>query len=254
MKEPDSTNTDSLANCLVNGDLRALSRAITKVENQLTGATALIEQISNSKQSAPVVGITGPPGVGKSTLISAYVAHHREQGLRVAVVSVDPSSPLSGGAILGDRLRMDRHAADPGVFIRSIAARGHLGGLSRNITDIVRVIQASGWDLIVLETVGTGQSEVEVVSVADICIVVSCPGMGDEIQAMKSGVLDIADVLVVNKADLPDADRTARALQGMLKLREESRQSVPVIETVATEGKGIAELAKVVDSRWRRAA
>lgn len=165
----------------------------------------------------------------------------------MAVVSVDPSSPLNGGAILGDRLRMNRHVADPDVYIRSVAARGHLGGLSRNIDAIVGVIRAAGWDYILLETVGTGQSEVEVTDIADVCVVVSCPGMGDEIQAMKAGILDVADILVVNKSDLPDAARTTRSLRGMLKLRVQDRQSVPVIELSATREQGISELAIVID-------
>ncbi|HKJ17913.1 MAG TPA: methylmalonyl Co-A mutase-associated GTPase MeaB [Xanthomonadales bacterium] len=240
-------NSDHLFDQLRSGDLRALSRAITLVENQRPGAKELLERISENTYSVPILGFTGPPGVGKSTLINAFVTHLRTLENRVAVVSVDPSSPLGGGAILGDRLRMNQHASDPDVFIRSIAARGHLGGLSPNISDIVSVLQAAAWDLILLETVGTGQSEVEIIGVADVCLVVSCPGMGDEIQAMKSGILDISDVLVVNKADLPESEKTVRSLQGMLKLREQSRQNVPVVETVATEGRGISELAKAVE-------
>lgn len=238
-----------LAQRLLGGDAWALARALSLVENDHPHAARLLDQLPGSGNDAPVIGITGAPGVGKSTLISAYIAYLRENGQRVAVVSIDPSSPLSGGAILGDRLRMDRHINDPGVFIRSGAARGHLGGLSQNITAMVRLIDAAGWDVVILETVGTGQSEVEVAEVADVCVVVTCPGMGDEIQAMKSGVLDIADVLVVNKADLPDANRAARELRSMLKLREESRQKVPVIELIATEGRGIDKLAEAVSAR-----
>lgn len=241
-----------LAERLLSGDLRAVSRAITLVENERPGWAELLERLRGERKGALVVGITGAPGVGKSTLISAYIGQLRDNGQRVAVLSIDPSSPLSGGAILGDRLRMGKHVNDPGVFIRSAAARGHLGGLSRNTAAIVRLLDAAGWDVVILETVGTGQSEVEVADIADVCVVITCPGMGDEIQAMKSGVLDIADILVVNKADLPDASRTTRALRGMLKLREASRQGVPVIELVATEAKGIAELADAVAARWRR--
>lgn len=248
-----------LAEKLVSGETRSLSRAISLVENRTQDASQLLEIIRKTNSQATVVGITGPPGVGKSTLISAYISHLRHEGMRVAVVSVDPSSPLTGGAILGDRLRMHCHVSDSGVFIRSVAARGHLGGLSRNIKDVVNVIRASGdggnaWDYILLETVGTGQSEVEVVDIADVCVVVSCPGMGDDIQAMKAGILDIADILVVNKADLPDASRTTRSLRGMLKLRVESRQSVPVIELVATQGQGIAELAREIEKHRKEPA
>jgi LAO/AO transport system kinase len=231
------------------GDVAAMSRAITVVENGKQGSAELMAGLAGRKRLARIVGFTGAPGVGKSTLISAYISELRSGGQRVAVVSIDPSSPLSGGAILGDRLRMDKHISDPGVYIRSGAARGHLGGLSRNIQNIVRVIDVAGWDVIILETVGTGQSEVEVAGIADVCVLVTCPGMGDEIQAMKSGVLDIADILVVNKSDQPDAGQTTRALRGMLQLREESRQAVPVIETVATEGTGMADLALAVDTR-----
>ncbi len=238
----------SLFERLTGGDLRALSQSITMVENQRPGSEKLLSQVSKTDRPVPVIGFTGPPGVGKSTLIDAFIANRRKVGTRVAVVSVDPSSPLGGGAILGDRLRMNRHASDPDVYIRSIAARGHLGGLSSHITEIVAVIKAAGWDLILLETVGTGQSEVEVTGIADVCVVVSCPGMGDEIQAMKSGILDIADVLVVNKSDLPESEKTVRALQGMLKLREAGRQGIPVVQLVATEGQGVPELADAIES------
>ena len=193
-----------------------------------------------------MVGFTGATGVGKSTLISAYISHLRVQGRRVAVVSVDPSSPFSGGAILGDRLRMDRHVLDPDVYIRSASSRGHLGGLCSSIKQIVKVIDASGWDVIVLETVGTGQSEIEIAEIADVNVVVNSPGMGDDIQAMKSGILEIADILVVNKADMPNASRTTRQLRSMLKLREASRQSVPIFEVIATTGTGVAQMAESI--------
>ena len=236
-----------LVDRLLAGDLGALSRSITIVENDLPGTPALLEAARTNAGKALVVGITGAPGVGKSTLINAYVTELRKSARTVAVVSVDPSSPLSGGAILGDRLRMDQHIGDSGVFVRSGASRGHLGGLCRNIERIVEVINAAGWNVIVLETVGTGQSEIEIAQLADTVVVVNSPGMGDDIQAMKSGILEIADVLVVNKADMPNASRTARELRGMLKLREASRQSVPVIEVVSISGEGIADLTNVID-------
>lgn len=244
--KPKLTDT-GLTERLLAGDIRALSRAITIVENDHPRADELLESLQDSGRGATVVGFTGAPGVGKSTLISAYISHLRGQGRRVAVVSVDPSSPFSGGAILGDRLRMGEHVLDPDVYIRSGSSRGHLGGLCRNIEHIVQVIDATGWDVIVLETVGTGQSEIEMADIADVNVVMNSPGMGDDIQAMKSGVLEIADILVVNKADMPNASRTTRQLRSMLKLREASRQSVPVFEVVATEGKGIAQMAQGID-------
>ncbi len=232
---------------LLAGDILALSTAITIVENNQQQASDLLEKVRKFAGGALIVGITGAPGVGKSTLISAYISHLRSEGRRVAVVSVDPSSPLTGGAILGDRLRMTNHILDPDVFIRSSASRGHLGGLCRNIKQIIQVIDSSGWDVIVLETVGTGQSEIEIAEIAQIKVVVNSPGMGDDIQAMKSGILEIADILVVNKADRPNASRTISELRGMLKLREASRQSVPVLQVIATEGKGVAQLSAEID-------
>ncbi|MDX1554444.1 MAG: methylmalonyl Co-A mutase-associated GTPase MeaB [Xanthomonadales bacterium] len=245
-KSAASVSDSTLVRRLKSRDVRALARAITVLENGRGGAPELRTALRGHARSALVVGITGAPGVGKSTLISALLSHLRNIEKTIAVVSVDPSSPVSGGAILGDRLRMDTHADDPGVFIRSVAARGHLGGLSRAVPDIVNAIDAFGFDIILLETVGTGQSEIEVADIADVCVVVNCPGLGDEVQAMKSGVLDIADVLVVNKADQPGASRTTRALRAMLKLRAEDRQAVPVVETVATNGEGVAQLAEAL--------
>ena len=241
------TNGRELVSRLLAGDIGALSRAITVVENDLPGAPEVLKAAHASAGKAMIVGVTGSPGVGKSTLINAYVTELRKIDRTVAVVTVDPSSPLSGGAILGDRLRMDQHIGDPGVFVRSGASRGHLGGLCPNIERIVAVIEAAGWNVIVLETVGTGQSEIEITQSADVVVVVNSPGMGDDIQAMKSGILEVADILVVNKADLPNAARTTRELRGMLKLREASRQSVPVIEVVSIDGDGVADLASAID-------
>ena len=195
-----------------------------------------------------MVGFSGPPGAGKSTLIDGYLTHVRALGRSVAVAAVDPSSPISGGSVLGDRVRMYRHTEDPGVFIRSISSRGHLGGLSENIHRVVDLMDASGRDVIVIETVGAGQSEVEIVEIADVCVVVNAPNLGDEVQAIKAGILEIADVLVVNKADLPMARRTTEQLRAMLSLRADSRD-VPVIETVATSGAGIEALAAAIDAR-----
>ena len=195
---------------------------------------------------AAVIGFTGAPGAGKSTLIDAYIGALRRRGQTVAVAAVDPTSPISGGAILGDRVRMRRHSEDPGVFIRSIASRGHLGGLSESMHRIVDVMDAAGRDVVIVETVGTGQSEIEVTEIADICVVVNAPNMGDDVQAMKAGILEIADVLVVNKSDLPLAQRTTDQLKDMLKLRQD-KQDIPVIETVAIKETGIDALCTAVD-------
>ena len=209
---------------------------------------ACIRQLLPSTGAAVTVGFTGPPGAGKSTLIDAFVAELRKSGRTVAVAAVDPSSPLSGGAVLGDRIRMRRHTEDPGVFIRSVASRGHLGGLTESIQHIVDVLDVAGRDVIVIETVGAGQSEVEIVEVADVRIVVNAPGLGDDVQAIKAGILEIASILVVNKADLPLATRTVRQLRSMLSLRRESDRNVPVIETVASSGQGVAQLLEAVFS------
>ena len=238
----------SLLKRLRAGDTRAIARAITIMEAGGDVASGLHRQLLPSIGAAVTVGFTGPPGAGKSTLIDAFVAELRKSGRTVAVAAVDPSSPLSGGAVLGDRIRMGRHTEDPGVFIRSIASRGHLGGLTESIQHIVDVLDVAGRDVIVIETVGAGQSEVEIVEVADVRIVVNAPGLGDDVQAIKAGILEIASILVVNKADLPLATRTVRQLRSMLSLRRESDRNVPVIETVASSGQGVAQLLEAVFS------
>ncbi|HML07273.1 MAG TPA: methylmalonyl Co-A mutase-associated GTPase MeaB [Xanthobacteraceae bacterium] len=230
---------------LAAGDPAALARCITLMESGGENADRIYQRICTRLGHAAIIGFTGAPGVGKSTLIDAYIGTLRARGHTVAVAAVDPSSPIFGGAILGDRVRMRRHGEDPGVFIRSLASRGHLGGLSESIHRIVDVMDAAGRDFIIIETVGTGQSEVEVAEIADICVVVNAPNMGDDVQAMKAGVLEIADVLVVNKADLPLARRTAEQLKNMLKLRRE-KCDVAVIETVATEETGIETLFSAI--------
>lgn len=235
------------------GERRAIARAITAIENETAEAPALRSALARHLGHAHVIGITGPPGAGKSTLVNALVRQLLARGERVAVVAVDPSSPFTGGAVLGDRIRMGEMQSDDRVFIRSLASRGHLGGLSRTAAHVVEVLDAAGYDSVIVETVGAGQSEVEVMNVAATRIVVCPPGLGDEVQALKAGVLEIADVLVVNKADLPDAARTERELQAMLALRR-GPEKPPVMKTCATSGQGLAELADAIAGRRGRKA
>jgi LAO/AO transport system kinase len=198
------------------------------------------------------VGITGPPGAGKSTLVERLVTSYRQAGLRVAVVAVDPTSPFTGGAILGDRIRMHRHTLDPDVFIRSLATRGQLGGISRSTGDAVTVLAAAGFTVVIVETVGVGQDEVEVMRLADTAVVVTVPGLGDEVQAIKAGILEIADVLAVNKADRDGADHVSRDLMTMLGLRAGGPGDTEVVPTVATTGEGIDELVAAIDRHHAR--
>ena len=244
---------DDFIDRLAAGDPSTLARCITLMERGGAAADLIYRRICPRVGRATVIGFTGPPGAGKSTLIDAYIAALRTRGHSVAVAAVDPSSPISGGAVLGDRMRMRRHAEDPGVFIRSVASHGHLGGLSESIHRIVDAMDAAGRDFIIIETVGAGQSEVEVVEIADICVVVNAPNMGDEVQAMKAGILEIADVLVDNKADLPLAQRTTKQLTNMLELRRRNRD-VPVLETVALTETGIDALHDAIVSRLAASA
>jgi LAO/AO transport system kinase len=230
------------------GKPAALSRAITEVENETEHAAALLAAVQTATGKAVTIGITGPPGAGKSTLVNALIGEYRNMGKSVGVIAVDPSSPLSGGAILGDRIRMAEHSHDPDVFVRSFASRGHLGGLSRTAGRVVDLMDAAGWQVILIETVGAGQSEVEVADVAAIKLVVSAPGLGDDIQAIKAGILEIADILVVNKCDQPLADQTKRSLKAMLKLKHKDAQDVPVLGTVATTSEGLPELISEISS------
>ena len=239
--------TGDIVDKLTAGDPAALARCISLLEAGGAAADRVYRRICTKTGHAAVIGFTGAPGAGKSTLIDAYIGALRTRARTVAVAAVDPSSPIFGGAILGDRVRMRRHAEDAGVFIRSVASRGHLGGLSESIHRIVDVMDAAGRDIVIVETVGTGQSEVEVAEIVDICVVVNAPNMGDDVQAMKAGVLEIADVLVVNKADLPLARRTTDQLTGMLKLRHEKRE-VPILETVAIKDIGIEPLLSTIDA------
>jgi LAO/AO transport system kinase len=241
--------TESLVDRLLRGEPAALARAITAVETESEKGREILRAVQPRLGQARLVGFTGPPGAGKSTLVGAYIGELLKGGKSVGVIAVDPSSPISGGAILGDRLRMTEHAGDPAVFIRSLASRGHLGGLSPAASRIADLMDAAGKDVVILETVGAGQSEVEVAEVADVAVVVCAPGLGDDVQAIKAGILEIADVLVVNKADLPLADRTRRQLKAMLQLRA-SHGDVPVLSTTATSGAGVAELAAAIEAVW----
>jgi LAO/AO transport system kinase len=241
---------------ILDGNVRAGARLMRDLDDRRPEAMQALKALFPHTGKAYVVGITGNPGAGKSTVVDALIAHYRAQGERVGVVAVDPTSPFSGGAILGDRIRMQRHALDPDVFIRSLATRGHLGGLSRSTFDVAHVLDAMGYSRILIETVGVGQDEVEVMRAAHTTVVVTVPGLGDDIQAIKAGLLEVADVLVVNKADREGADRTERDLMHMLDLRTGDRKDVEIVRTIATrgnaDGSGIAELAKAVETHRQR--
>jgi LAO/AO transport system kinase len=234
---------EELLDRLFRGEPAALARAITAVERGAEEGRAVLHAIQNRVGRALLVGFTGPPGAGKSTLVGAYVGELRRRGKSVGVVAVDPASPVSGGALLGDRIRMTAHAGDAGVFIRSLSSAGHLGGLSPVASRIADVMDAAGKDVVILETVGAGQSEVEVAEVADVTVVVAAPALGDDIQAIKSGILEVAQVLVVNKADLPQAAATRQQLSAMLRL---SARDVPLVATTATSGAGLSELSEAI--------
>ena len=234
---------------LLSGDRRVIARTISQIEHGELDAGALSAALSPHLGRSHVLGITGAPGAGKSTLIHALLGEMLARGLRVAVVAVDPSSPISGGAVLGDRVRMGEHGAHPDVFIRSLAARGHLGGLSKSSEEIVDVLDAAGFDVVIVETVGAGQSEVEIMRVADTRVVACPPGLGDQVQAIKAGILEIADLLVVTKSDLPGSEATARDLKDMLHLRASSANpwTVPVLKCCASTGAGVAGLLDCIN-------
>ena len=238
------------------GNARAIAKAISLVENDSAAAQRLMRQVFAWRKDAVVLGITGAPGTGKSTLVDQLIGRLRAAGRKIGIVAVDPSSPFSGGAILGDRIRMMRHSVDADVFIRSMATRGHLGGLARATGEAIAILEAAGKDYILVETVGVGQDEVEVVKLADLVLVVLTPDAGDEIQAFKAGIMEIADIFVINKADHPGADKMERQLRAMLDLGLPDKDKPSVIKTVATKGQGtdgmLSEVDRLMEKRDRR--
>src|SRR2546428_9764262 len=241
-------NTDpDLLKRFRSGDVRALARAISLIERRDESVRELEQALRPDAKTAGVAGFTGAPGTGKSTLVDAVVSLLRKKQSSVAVLATDPNSPYSGGAILGDRIRMQRHALDEGVFIRSMGARGHLGGLSLASREAIRLIGAFGFDQVILETVGVGQSELEVAAIADTTLVLLTPGLGDGVQMIKAGILEIADVFVLNKADLPGAHKTAQEIRGMLSMGPRLAWRPPIVQAVATTGSGLEEVLAAVE-------
>lgn len=231
---------------MLKGENVSLSRVISLVENESSQVPEIMKLIAPHLGKAHCVGITGPPGVGKSTLIDKLTVLMRKQGLKVGIIAVDPSSPFTGGAVLGDRIRMQQHYLDDGVFIRSMATRGSMGGLPQTASSVIKLLDAAGKDIILVETVGVGQSEVDIMEKTDTVLVILCPESGDAIQTMKAGLFEIADIFVVNKADHPGADNFVRDIQAMLQLREPSWWNIPVVATEAVNDVGIEELYKQI--------
>jgi GTPase len=246
--ELTSENIEKWAEQVRAGDIRAISRAMTEIENRSPNARSLLQKLFPHTGNSYCVGITGAPGTGKSTLVDRMAAYYRAQRQAVGVIAVDPSSPFTGGAILGDRIRMQGHASDAGVFIRSMATRGSLGGLSQAASDAALLLDAAGKKFVLIETVGVGQGEVEIARLADCTLVVLVPGMGDDVQNLKAGVMEIADIFVLNKADREGADRFEQQLRAILQLvPERNGWKPPIVLTVATENKGIDELARQIE-------
>ncbi len=240
---------EELTERLLKGEPRAVARAISKVENGAADASELMKAVFTQTGNALIIGITGSPGAGKSSLVDKLALFYKDKGEKIGIVCVDPSSPFSGGAILGDRIRMQTLGLDKNVFIRSMATRGNLGGLSRATVDAVAILDAAGFDKIIVETVGVGQDEVEIVKTADVSVVALVPGMGDDIQAIKAGIMEIGDVFVINKADREGVLRTEKELEALLSLAHRPDfWNPPIVKTVATENKGIEDLSKAIES------
>jgi LAO/AO transport system kinase len=249
VKVTASTPVQELANRVCAGELRALARAISVVEDRGADSTELLKALFPYSGTATLIGLTGSPGAGKSTLVDQVAREYRKQGKTIGIVAVDPSSPFSGGAILGDRIRMQSHYADPGIYIRSMATRGSLGGLASTTADVATVLDASGRDLVVIETVGVGQDEVDIVTLADVTVVVLVPGMGDDVQTIKAGIMEIADIFVINKSDRDGAERVEREIRAMQSLATRSDNwTPPIVKTVASDGTGVPEVLTAIES------
>ena len=238
-----------IMNGVIHGDVRAIARAISWIENDESHKEDLIDRLFKHTGKAKIIGITGPPGSGKSSLVDHIITLERQQGKKVAVLAVDPSSPFTGGAILGDRVRMQKHATDAHVFIRSMASRGHLGGVSGATADAIKVLDAAGFDLIVIETIGVGQTEIEVMNIVDLVLLVLVPGLGDEIQALKAGVMEIGDIFIINKCDKEEANRLKAEVEYVLHLKSEDHGGPknPIFLTSATQNIGLKELVEGID-------
>lgn len=253
-----ATSRPPLSERVLSGDPRAIASAISFVENEAPEGAELVRRVFSRTGHAYLIGVTGAPGAGKSTLVDRLISEFRRRNSTVGVLAVDPTSPFSGGAILGDRVRMQQHVADDGVFIRSMATRGHLGGLARATADAALVLDAAGKDIVLIETVGVGQDEVDIVRTADISIVTLVPGAGDDVQALKAGIMEIGDIFLVNKADREGADRTVASIQAMLSLDDGGRRAAhpghdaggwraPILKTEATTGKGVPEVVETIE-------
>src|ERR1041384_4152360 len=242
-----STALQSWVDRIRSGEVRALARAISTIEDNRPESRDLLKALFTYTGQARVIGLTGAPGAGKSTLVDQLAREYRKQERTAGIIAVDPTSPYTGGAILGDRIRMQAHHADPGIFIRSMATRGHLGGLARATTDVATVLDAAGKDVVLIETVGVGQDEIDIVRLADVTVVILVPGMGDDVQTIKAGIMEIADVFVINKSDREGAERVEREIRMMQTRAIRSDQwTPPIVKTVATEGTGLPELVKAI--------